>query len=329
MASVHHGFWLALFGFAAAAPGHAASTTPTLVTEPAQGLSQIYSLITSATSTIDMTMYELTDTTAQNDLCTAAGNGVTVRVILDVNLEKSNNTNAYNQLQACGVNVVWANTRYAATHEKSIVVDAARSSARAAIMTLNLTSRYYSTSRDFALIETNASDIAAIESTFNKDFNHTSVTPSTGADLVWSPTNAQSALLGVINGAKQTLVIENEEMSDTAIVDALKTAAGNGVAVTVVMTDNSAYQSELDALSAAGVKIGTYPDNSSSLYIHAKVIVADQGLSGQKAFLGSENFSSASLTRNRELGLITTSNAIVSSLQTTLLNDYAGSTPWQ
>ncbi len=42
-----------------------------------------------------------------------------------------------------------------------------------------------------------------------------------------------------------------------------------------------------------------YPDTSSALYIHAKVIDVD----GAKAFLGSENFSTASLEYNRELGV--------------------------
>jgi phosphatidylserine/phosphatidylglycerophosphate/cardiolipin synthase-like enzyme len=45
-------------------------------------------------------------------------------------------------------------------------------------------------------------------------------------------------------------------------------------------------------------------------------------------FLGSENFSSASLTRNRELGLISKDSAILTSTHTTLTNDFTGATPW-
>ncbi|MGC1547173.1 MAG: hypothetical protein WA777_01480, partial [Rhodanobacter sp.] len=41
----------------------AQTTTQTLVIEPDQGLTSIYNLISSAKSTIDMTMYELVDTT--------------------------------------------------------------------------------------------------------------------------------------------------------------------------------------------------------------------------------------------------------------------------
>jgi cardiolipin synthase len=66
-----------------------------------------------------MTMYELQDTTAQGlSVLAAESSGVKVRVILDVNDEKSNNTAAYNQLKDCGVGVVWAWTKYEATHRR-------------------------------------------------------------------------------------------------------------------------------------------------------------------------------------------------------------------
>ena len=118
----------AVTGAAGATP-HA--VTYSLVTEPGDGYTPIYNLINSARTSIDLTMYELTDTAAEQDLVAAAGRGVTVRVILDQNLEKSHNTAAYNDLSANGVQVRWAWSTYAATHEKSIVVDGAT----AAIMT--------------------------------------------------------------------------------------------------------------------------------------------------------------------------------------------------
>ena len=125
------------------------ATPQTLITEPDQGLTSIYNLIRSAKTSIDMTMYELVDTQAQTMLDQAAAKGIKVRVILDQNLERSSNQAAYDDLQSHGVQVVWAQTKYVATHQKSIVIDGATS----AVMTLNLTSRYYSSSRDFAVIE--------------------------------------------------------------------------------------------------------------------------------------------------------------------------------
>jgi cardiolipin synthase len=69
-----------------------------LVTEPADGLSPIYSLITSAKRTLEMTMYELSDATAEADLARDAERGVKVQVVLDQNLAKSYNTPAYDYL---------------------------------------------------------------------------------------------------------------------------------------------------------------------------------------------------------------------------------------
>jgi len=67
-----------------ATAAHAAGTYSLLVL-PDQGETQIYNFVNSATSSIDMTMYELVDTKATGLLTQAAKNGVTVRVILDQN----------------------------------------------------------------------------------------------------------------------------------------------------------------------------------------------------------------------------------------------------
>jgi len=309
---------------ASAASRPATAYTYTLVTEPNQGLTPIYNIITAAKKTIDMTMYELTDTQAEQLLAQAAAAGVTVRVILDQNLEKSNNQAAYTYLSQNGVQVHWANPTYAATHQKTITAD----DSTTAIMTLNLTSQYYSTSRDFAVIENDPNDISAIEQVFNADFQNQTVTPPDGDDLVWSPTNSQTALLNLINSAEHSLLIENEEMSDTNIVNALVSAASRGVLVQIAMTnDDNEYASEFKQLVAAGAEISTYAE-TASLYIHAKVILADYGSPDAQVFIGSENFSNASLTENRELGLIISNAAIMASIDTTLTSDFIGGTPW-
>ncbi|MGO8998991.1 MAG: phospholipase D-like domain-containing protein [Polyangiaceae bacterium] len=299
-----------------------AGTYPYLIIEPDQGMTPIYNLISTAKKTLDMTIYELTDTTITGLLTTAAANGVTVRVILDQNLEMTSNTTAYNTLGAANVQVHWANPIYASTHQKTITVDGTVS----AIMTLNLTPDEYKTSRDFAVITEDAADVAAIETTFAADFVNASITPPTGDDLVWSPTNAGPSLLGIINGAKATLLVENEEMGDDAIVSALSNAAGRGVSVEVAMEDSSDYQTEFTTLVQSGVKLSTYAHDA--IYIHAKVILADYGTSTARVFIGSENFSSTSINYNRELGLITSNQAIMDGISTTLTSDFKGGTPY-
>jgi len=57
--------------------------TDTLVIEPAASFSPVYGLIGSAKHSIDITMYEFADTTAEHDLAAAARRGVHVAVLLD------------------------------------------------------------------------------------------------------------------------------------------------------------------------------------------------------------------------------------------------------
>jgi phosphatidylserine/phosphatidylglycerophosphate/cardiolipin synthase-like enzyme len=119
--------------------------------------------------------------------------------------------------------------------------------------------------------------------------------------------NARLRELALIRGAKRSLVAYNEEMSDPQIIHALSAAArrlGPGK-VRVVMTENSDWASAFDTLTQAGAQIEVFPAASNVLYIHAKAIVAD----GRRAFMGSENFSQASLDDNRELGLMLSSAA--------------------
>jgi cardiolipin synthase len=261
------------------------SSSPTaslrLLTEPASGIGPIYKLITAARHSVDLTMYELADPTAEADLAADAGRGVDVRVLLDRHLEKSRNTSAYNYLNAHGVHVRWApaGTTY---HQKTLIVDDATS----VIMTLNLVASDYSGTRDFAVIDAGRADVAAIVATFNADFAGRAITPPDGADLVWSPTNAKASVLSVIDGAKHTLATEDEEMDDPAVTAALAAAAHRGVHVTITMTADSEWDQAFNELARAGAHIRLYPDKASALYIHAKVIVADAGRSGQRVLVG-------------------------------------------
>jgi len=307
-------------------PGTSVVST-TLVTIPDQGFQSLYNFVTSATSTLDMTIYELADSILIGDMVSDCKAGVKVRVILD-NSEKSTNTSAYNTLNAqTNCTAVFSNTHFVDTHEKSVVIDAAiPAKAQVVISTGNFDSydNYYLTGRDFQLYENDANDVAAVEATFQEDFTYSygttypSFTPPNGDDLFWSPTNAATVIGGVISGATKTLVVDQEEMSSSVCYQGLATAAQNGVSVKLTTPTGEITSSV----------ITQYPASGNYLYIHAKAIVADAGTPNEKALLGSENCSTNSLNSNRELGLVltdstsSTSQAIITSLNTTLLNDY-------
>jgi len=294
----------------------------TLLTEPDQGLQPIYTLLSSAQKSIDMTMYELSDTQVTTILTTAAANGIAVRVILDQNNEKANNTVAYNTLTAGKVSVHWANPAYACTHQKTITIDQTTS----AIMTLNLTPEDYATTRDFAVTTNNPADVSAIETTFNADFINATITPPTGQNLVWSPTNSRAAITALISGAQKSLLISQEEFDDPGLQSALEAALKRGVAVTLVQENlKGEYSAALNVLKAAGAVIAIY-SSRTGYYIHAKTFLADYGTPQASLFVGSENFSTDSLNDNRELGLIFSDPGCMDGVQTAITADYNNGT---
>jgi phosphatidylserine/phosphatidylglycerophosphate/cardiolipin synthase-like enzyme len=287
-----------------------------LLMEPSGGITPIYHLIDSARHSVELEIYELADMTAEQSLAGDAARGVRVQVILDGSTyTRSANQPAFTYLAAHDVAVRWAPREFDLTHEKAIVVDGAV----AAIMTLNLQSRYYTSTRDFALIDTQPGDVDAIAATFEADWAGRPIAPRAGAgDLLWSP-GAQPALLSLIASARHSLDIESEEMDSAAVEQALAAAARRGVAVRLVMTYSSEYAAAIDALATAGVQVRLYaPD--AALYIHAKLIDAD----GTRLFLGSQNFSTASLDYNRELGVISANRGVIAGVEATFDSDFAG-----
>jgi phosphatidylserine/phosphatidylglycerophosphate/cardiolipin synthase-like enzyme len=303
-------------------PAHAASDpysafvfSTSAATEPT-----IYDFIEQATSSLNMTMYELSDTTVENDLISLESSGVDVRVILD-QAEKSTNQAAYTKLEDGGVGVVWSSTAFTYTHQKTITINNDES----LILSGNLTSEWYTTTRDYGVFDSDANDVAAIVAVFNADYKHSSITPSDGDNLLWSPTTAQSRLVSLVESATTSIDVEEEEFSDTALINALVDDAENGVTVRVVVEDPSDYSSEIKKLDNAGAQVVGYPE-SAALYIHAKAIVVDYGQSDAKVEVGSMNWTSNSLGDNRELGIILSDTAAETVVENQFDADFAGGT---
>jgi len=302
-------------------PGSGAGSGAVFVFSNGASQPRIDDFITSATKSVDMTMYELSDSTAVNDLIARHKAGVNVRVILD-QAEKSTDQSAYDALTGQGVGVAWSSPSFAYTHQKTITVD----DKQTLVLSGNLTSRYYPTGRDYGALDTDPRDVAAVLSVFNADYTHAAVTPSDADNLLWSPTTARPRLLDVINRATKTLDVEGEEFSDTAAVNAIVARAKAGVAVRVLVESPSSYRTEIGKVTAAGGKVVGY-SSSTGLYIHAKAVIADAGRSDQDLELGSMNLTANSLSRNRELGIVLTDPTACHAIESQFSADFAGGTP--
>jgi cardiolipin synthase len=292
-----------------------------LITEPGPGDAPFLALIDGARHTVRLAMYELEDQRVERALGAAAARGVRVMVLLDhgfYGAGRQSNQAAYDYLSSHHVTVAWAPVYLALLHEKAIVIDGRV----AAIMTLNLTPDYYSSSRDFAVLDRRASDVAAIQRVFDADLAGRRITPGSGSgDLVWSP-GAQAAITALIARARRSLDLESEEMGDPAETRQLCRAARRGVQVRVVMTYQPAWRAAFSYLDRCGVQVRTYAP-SAALYIHAKLIRVDRRI----VFLGSQNLSRQSLDYNRELGIITEDPQIAASTGETFDSDFSAAQP--
>ncbi|MGL6236223.1 MAG: phospholipase D-like domain-containing protein [Segniliparus sp.] len=283
---------------------------------------QVLKLIDGAQKSVDVTMYEFTDPAMRDALVAAAARGVNVRVVLDKTGEQQKDQPVFDYLNAHGVQAVWDDTAdFRFTHQKTVTVDGETS----AVMTGNFTPEYYGTSRDFAVIDTNKNDVAAIQDVFNHDFAGIGGTktdgyiPPNGDHLVWSPTTAQTKIFAMIDGAQHTLSLDQQYVASQDIADHLVAAAQRGVDVNLTMVNNPSYYKYWDQLAAAGVHVHLYGQNADT-YIHAKNIVADNS----SAIVGSINLSDNSMLNNRELAIQTDDLDVVSGLGTTNASDFAG-----
>ena len=312
---------MAVVATLAAPRAHAVDGDYQLIQEPDAGYSSIVGLISGATRSVRMTMYELTDPAAINALIDAHRRGVDTKVILDAAFHgHKTNAEAFQELSDAAVDVKWA-PNGVIYHQKTITVD----DTTAAVGTGNLTPQYYSTSRDAWVLDTNPTDVAAIAATFDTDYT----APPSGRppeatpapNLIWSPT-ARASFLQHIDQAVQSVDITSEELKDRAVLSALDKAARRGVNCRIVLTENPAWANAVAEVSAAGCSVHQFPDTGTGLYIHEKIILTDN----TKLIIGSQNLTTTSLLENRELSLAldtATAPDVVAAVESTFDADYA------
>ena len=322
----------AVSGCASAQPAAPAPEPPKpvlkLIVEPQAGYQPIYDFIAGARTSLDMTMYQLGDTKAQDALKAAARRGVKVRVLLDSGTQGGGsptmNQAAFSDLTTSAVEVkrAWSGTLW---HQKSI----SRDGSAALIMTCNLYAPYYAVVRDYAVLTDNRATVAGMDATFDKDWQATSSPPTSGvapsgSELVWSP-GAQTPLVDLIDSARSgtTIWAEDEQLDSPPIQQALLSAAKRGVTVNFLMTYSADWASGLSALGAGGVNVRVYQPNAP-IYIHAKALTVND----DAAYAGSANFTTAMTDQNRNVGIITKDAEVVRGIRSTIASDFAGAAPF-
>jgi phosphatidylserine/phosphatidylglycerophosphate/cardiolipin synthase-like enzyme len=266
-----------------------------VLVEPSDQGAALIDAIHNAKTSVHMTMYLLTARSIVDALVERRSAGVEVKVILNRSFEDSEGSNArvFQELKDADVDIVWSSDMYELTHEKCVIIDGES----AWIMTMNATESGLEWNREYIAVDTDRAQVELAESIFAADFTG-APTPEGVDALVVSPVNALDKMRALLASATSSIDVEAEELTDSDIVRDLADKARAGVTVHVVLpTGSHGYGMRAVAeLGQAGVEVR----GVESPYVHAKAVVID----GRTAFVGSENFSATSLTRNRELGVI-------------------------
>jgi cardiolipin synthase A/B len=292
--------------------------------EPDDGEQVITNAIRSAQKSIWLEIYILSDRNVIRTLEEASNRGLDVRVMLEPHPFGGGTSPAktIDALAAAGIKAQPTSSNFPLTHEKGMIID----DSTAYILTSNFSRSALGGSsgssgyrnREYGIIDTNQQDVQAIDAIFIADWNHSSA-QFNDPNLVVSPINSRNDFTTLINSAHSTLLIEAEEMNDSAIEQALANAAQHGVQVEVILPTANNSSGDSNSQGIATIKQGGMQVREDpQLYMHAKIIIVDSKI----AFVGSENISAQSLDQNRELGIIVSDSSVLNKLQTTFQSDW-------
>lgn len=299
------------------------SATPTVTLpslqpflEPEAHYEPILAALGKAKSSIRMETYLLTASDVIDSLKAASRKQVDVRVLLEGQPADAGvgNKAAVSELETANIKVRSGNPAFKRTHANFIIID----DRTVIVMTFAQTFESFTLNREFGILDSEPGDVAEAIAVFDADWDRTEASVSPTSNLVVGPNGSRGRLLALIDGARQTLDVETEELQDTEVEDHLVAAVRRGVAVRVVMSPTRSgvdlNQRARERILAGGVKVRLL----KTPYIQASMIVADNA----RGFIGSQEFVPLSLDASRELGIETRNARIIEGLSGTFLVDW-------
>jgi len=270
------------------------ATAPEAFVGPQGLLPRLEALIDSAQQTLDVQMYLFTVDELAARIIAAKQRGVAVRVILDP--DEAGNAGTRSDLLAAAVPTRNAPSLYSFSHAKYLVIDRQV----AVIMSMNFNYDAMDSERNYGIVDRDPEDVTDVAAIFDMDWAAGGNETPKPADLsctrlVVSPNNSKVRVLALINAATQKLDVEALYVSEDTVRNAIVAAKQRGVAVRVILEGSMDSAGSTEFFSAAGIPV----HDAAGFFLHAKLIVADG-----TAFVGSENYSNTSLTRNREVGAL-------------------------
>lgn len=300
-------------------------TTPVdrLYIQPRDDNTFLATAIAGARSSIDVVAYILTDDVIENALVAAKRRGVTVRVLFDKDGNPNTaSANAPAKTKLTGAGVPWkaGPARFANVHQKTVVIDAAGSGAKAYVMTLNPSAAGFNDNREYAALITRAAELTDLGRLFAADWNN-AAEPSLDSPLVVSNSNARDRITQLVRKAERDVLATLEVFTDGDMRGVLVQRKNAGARIRIVLADPR----DVSANTANAAVLKSYGFEVRFLHtpvMHAKLIVVD----GVLAYVGSVNMTPTSMNGNREVGLIVDQAAIVNQLKAQAEADWNAAT---
>jgi phosphatidylserine/phosphatidylglycerophosphate/cardiolipin synthase-like enzyme len=291
-----------------------------LIVLPDDTASAIIDPIESARHTLNIRMFLFTDPALLNAVITARHRGVLVRVMLNPARRdgSSDNEVARAALLAAGVSVRDSSCDFAVTHQKSMVID----NSVGFIESLNWETRDLTQTRDYAVETTHKLEVAEMVRCFDADWAEQPFVPRADSKLIWCPNNGRQRIADFIDGARETLWLQNERYQDMVIIERLVRAARRGVRVRIMSRALHKLKSRKLFEGVSGLRIvhdvGAKVRILKNLKLHGKIMIADD----ERAIVGSINLSPGSFDERRELAIETSSEHVVRRLVKTAEHDW-------
>jgi cardiolipin synthase A/B len=291
-----------------------------LIVLPDDTAQAILDPVNSARHSLNIRMFLFTYKSLLDAVIAARHRGVNVRVMLNPARRDgtSDNEATRNALLAAGVSVRDSNSAFAVTHQKSMVID----DRIGFIESLNWELRDLTETRDYAVETTKKAEVEEMVRCFDADWEERAFEPEAGSDLIWCPNNGRQRIADFIDGAKETLWLQNERYQDMVIIERIVRAARRGVQVRIMSRALHKLKKKKLFEGVSGLRIvhdvGAKVHVLKNLKLHGKIMIADEA----RAIVGSINLSPGSFDDRRELAIETSSAHVVKRLVKTAAHDW-------
>mgnify|MGYP002359513216 FL=1 len=268
----------------------------TIYTTPNTDLiKKIVGKIDEAKTQVLVEVYILSEKEIKTALKRAKIRWIRVEVILENELYGSDvlSNNSRRELMWSGVEVIAPDhEQFTFTHSKFMIIDD-----NYIVSSWNFAYSSFKDNKEFLIFWRNKEVHSYLEHLFESDKKH-KIFNETISWIFISPVNARSTIESAIQSAQSSIVLTMQSLSDESIIKLLESKAQSGIEVSLCLGDTKKV-SWNDPVAARLIKSGVKVSAPKKPYIHTKSLLIDNN----DWYIGSINYTTNSIDRNRELGL--------------------------